>query len=336
VNFVRNMMCIMPFLALFSSIGFLFVIDSFINIARKIVPPSWFKWRTIFVLGLLMIAILTPLLKSTESSWELYTKKETRVAASEWLAQNIPPGSNVLFMAQLHFFEPHVIGKQYNALIDSKLDRPIEWYAENNIDYIVTSSAHDDRLLKDKSLVDQFNAAFKEFPVLKKISGWPLSLSALSINPVIKILRVPKVPFPINKQIYKFNLRGFKTTPAKIKYNVNEGLPFYWNGKARSYLIGLSQGTYRFLINTRGTSALGVGPIMRVGINKIAGEEETFVFVREFEVIDTFKTYSLEAISLEKGNYRVEISFINDLWLKKDGVRQDRNLFVKDVILKRL
>ena len=192
VNFVRNMMCIIPFLALFSSIGFLFVIDSFVNVARKIVPPSWFKWRTIFVLGLLIIAILTPLLKSTESSWKLYTKKETRVAASEWLAQNIPPGSKVLFMDQLHFFKPHIFNKQYTTVIDNKLDRSIEWYIENHINYLVTSRARDDRLLKDKSLVDQFNAAFKELPVIKTIPGRPLVLSVPSKNPVVKILKVPK------------------------------------------------------------------------------------------------------------------------------------------------
>jgi len=336
VNFVRNIMCIFPFLALFSSIGFLFLIDSFVNLARKIVPPTWLKWRAIFAMGLLIIAIFSPLLKSTKSSWELYTRKETRVVASEWLAKKIPAGSNVLFMAQLHFFEPHIFGKQYNAIIDSKLDRPIEWYAENNIDYIVTSDAHNDRWLKEKSLVEKFNTAFKEFPVSKTIPGNPLSLSVFSINPIVKFLQTPKYPVPIDKQTYNFNLRGFKTTPPTIKYKPNQSLGFYWNGKAISYLISLSKETYRFFINAMGTPALGVKPIMRVDLLKVVGEKETSVFMREFKVTDKFKTYALGAINLEEGNYRIEISFINDLCAEKDDMRQDRNLFVKDVVLKRL
>jgi 4-amino-4-deoxy-L-arabinose transferase-like glycosyltransferase len=198
INFTRNMMCIIPFLALFSSIGFLFVIDSFVNVARKIVPSTWLKWRTIFVLGLLIIVILAPFLKSTKNSWRFYKRKETRVVASDWLTKHIPAGSNVLFMEQLHFFEPHIFGKQYNAVIDSKVDRPIEWYVGKNIDYIVTSDAHDDRSLKEKSLVKKFNAAFKELPVIKKIPGRPLSLSARTINPVVKILKVQKIGNPIN------------------------------------------------------------------------------------------------------------------------------------------
>jgi 4-amino-4-deoxy-L-arabinose transferase-like glycosyltransferase len=198
INFTRNMMCIIPFLALFSSIGFLFVIDSFVNVARKIVPSTWLKWRTIFVLGLLIIVILAPFLKSTKNSWRFYKRKETRVVASDWLTKHIPAGSNVLFMEQLHFFEPHIFGKQYNAVIDSKVDRPIEWYVGKNIDYIVTSDAHDDRRLKEKSLVKKFNDAFKDLPVIKKIPGRPLSLSVLSINPVVKILKVQKIGNPIN------------------------------------------------------------------------------------------------------------------------------------------
>jgi hypothetical protein len=142
--------------------------------------------------------ILAPFLKSTKNSWRFYKRKETRVVASDWLTKHIPAGSNVLFMEQLHFFEPHIFGKQYNAVIDSKVDRPIEWYVGKNIDYIVTSDAHDDRSLKEKSLVKKFNAAFKELPVIKKIPGRPLSLSARTINPVVKILKVQKIGNPIN------------------------------------------------------------------------------------------------------------------------------------------
>jgi hypothetical protein len=85
-----------------------------------------------------------------------------------------------------------------------------------------------------------------------------------------------------------------------------------------------------------GTPALGVKPIMRVDLLKVVGEKETSVFMREFKVTDKFKTYALGAINLEEGNYRIEISFINDLCAEKDDMRQDRNLFVKDVVLKRL
>jgi 4-amino-4-deoxy-L-arabinose transferase-like glycosyltransferase len=338
VNFIRNMMCIIPFLALFSSIGFLFVIDFFVNLSRKSVPPTWLKWRNIFVLGLLIIAILTPLLKSMGRSWKLYTMKETRVVASEWLAQYIPAGSNVLFMSQLHFFKPHIFGKQYKAIINDKIDRSLNWYVENNIDYIVTSDAHDDPWLKDKSLVEKFNVAFKEFPVLKTIPGSPLSLSVLSRNPSVKILKVPKVPISVNKQIYNFNLKSFNTTPAELKYHSSLGFGFYWNGKASSYLISLSKGTYRFLINARGTPALGVKPIMRVDLFKVVGEKEISVFMHEFNVIniDTFKVYVLGPMNLEEGNYRIEISFINDLCVEKDNIQQDRNLFVKNITLKRL
>ena len=336
VNFVRNIICIFPFLALFSSIGFLFIIDSFVNLTKKIFPLTWLKWRNLFILGLLVIVILAPFLQSAKCSWRLYIMKETRVSASKWLEENIPAKSNVLFMKQLHFFEPHISGKQYNALIDSKMDRPIDWYIANNIDYIVTSDACNDRWLKDKSLVENFNFAFKKLPVLKTVPGKPLSLSVRTVNPRVKVLQVPKAHMSVNKQTYNFNVRSFKTTPAKINYYSSLGFGFYWNGKASSYLISLPEGIYRFFINAMGTSALGVKPIMRVDLLKVVDERELPAFAREFKVTDKFTTYALGAIDLEEGNYRIEISFINDLYVEKDGMRQDRNLFVKDVVLKRL
>lgn len=190
---VRNMMAIFPFLAIFSSIGFLFLIDCFVTVARKYIPPPWLKWRIIVIVGLLIIVMGPPLVKSTRISWSLYKEKETRVVASEWLAENIPAGSKVLFMAQLHFYKPHIFNKQYTTVIDNKLNRPLSWYIENNVDYIVTSNARKRSWLKGKAPVGQFNAAFKDFSLIKVIPGDPLLMPGLIKNPMIKILMTPNV-----------------------------------------------------------------------------------------------------------------------------------------------
>ena len=141
------------------------------------------------------------------------------------------------------------------------------------------------------------------------------------------------LPTSVDEETYSFYLMMFKTMPSKIKYDLIRGLEFFWNGSATSYLISLSEGTYEFFITAKGTPALGENAMMMIDILKVFNMGETSVFVQEFEVTEKFEEHDLEPIDLEEGNYRVKVSFLNDLTVKKEEIQEDRNLFIKDIIL---
>jgi len=326
------MICIIPLLALLSGNAVSSIIDWVNNFSdgRKNRMAIILIWIAIPLL--IIAAIFSPIKTSIKTAWKLHNMEETRVTASKWLADNIPDGSNVLFMEQLQFFKPDIFGKQYNVTIDKKLDRPIRWYLDESIDYIVTAAKFNEVPLNENSQpgqVNHFKSKFVDFPLIKNIPGNHMQ-KYLIINPGIKIL---KVSLPVNDNSHNFSLKALKTTAKKIFFIDQQGLTFEVNGTAVSYPVHIQAGKYRIIIKARGSKAGAIGPELKVVLREASFENSPPLIDKTVSISDHIDYYKVGPAILPEGDYRIELSFINDLWIKG---KEDRNLYLEELFLERI
>lgn len=162
VNFTRNLMPIIPFLAILAGLALVTILDKLFSLAQRRWPVLFVEgkptqWRYVAALSsLTVLAIIGPAFSIV--NYDVYNAKPTtRALALNWSENNLPRGSKLwLEPGSLELLPP----AQYQlGGGDSVLAHPIEWYAANNFNYLVLSEAtYKDLYLKGdpayKKLID--------------------------------------------------------------------------------------------------------------------------------------------------------------------------------------
>lgn len=140
VHFDRNIVCLLPFLAISSGAG----IYSLAAYSARLVPHNLFKYTMYFLLGSLLLTGGYQQTKSALNHIHAITLPDTRWIAKLWIENNIPPGSRI---GREHYTPP-VDPKQFQVsylgmigLIRSNL-----W----SFDFVIASSGDYDRFMKDE------------------------------------------------------------------------------------------------------------------------------------------------------------------------------------------
>ncbi|MDI6892275.1 MAG: glycosyltransferase family 39 protein [Actinomycetota bacterium] len=184
VNFVRNLLPILPFLAIFGAIfarrAATVILDQ-VKLARSL---------RIALIAIFLISVLTlPVVKALEFGYGC-SQKSTRTLAAEWIEANIPKGSRIV----IEDYAPPISG-DFEVIGFRLQDHPLDFYAKEGFDYLVFSSGSYARFFKEPqkypNQVEGYKKLFekgiliKEFKADDRVEGF--------LSPTIKIFKVPKL-----------------------------------------------------------------------------------------------------------------------------------------------
>ena len=159
VSFVRNMVVMLPFVAVFGGLAVL--------TAERLGEKSAIRR---FVPALLVVLIAAwPAFKAIEEGWGIFSEKETRVVAAEWMKQNIPPGARVAVAAELHFQYSTLSGAPFEVVPVSQRNIDLPDLARHGIDFFLASQFKVDRI--DPEPVADFEKPFGGLRPIQQFDG---------------------------------------------------------------------------------------------------------------------------------------------------------------------
>jgi 4-amino-4-deoxy-L-arabinose transferase-like glycosyltransferase len=164
------------------------ILDVFNIIKTKFTKPRLAKPILGFFIFLVIVEPLTDTIR-----YDLSMRPDTRDAASAWIYENLPEGSLIAVEGiSERVYMPYISRERYKVIdVDMLSNFPIEYYYENNVEYIIASSACYGRYLKEITphRHDFYQHIFTHFPVVKEFSA---SYREYGFhNPKITILKMP-------------------------------------------------------------------------------------------------------------------------------------------------
>ncbi len=198
VRFARNMMPLLPFLAVLAA---RLVYAALCAIAARI-PWGRLPQRLSAVIqgaAVLVVAVLLiagPVRQQVAYNI-LLTQPDTRTIAKAWIEENIPTGSRIAFeeyTPPLQFsWMPGTTTKRYRADKYWRLsERPLDYYRQKPYDYVVVSSFMYGRYFVDRVSYPQdrrfYETLFQQWTLVKEFTG----PSAPMHNPTVRIYKVPR------------------------------------------------------------------------------------------------------------------------------------------------
>jgi len=155
VNFTRNLMPILPFLAIFGGLALVLLVEGFFKITKARFSDK-FRLQNLAIGGLAALAITGPAFSIV--NYDSYNARPTtRALALDWATNNLPRGAKLWLEPGSLELLPH---NQYQSSGgDSVLAHPFDWYAANDYNYVVLSEATYKNLYQKgdpgyKSLID--------------------------------------------------------------------------------------------------------------------------------------------------------------------------------------
>jgi len=186
VNFVRNLMPILPVLCVLAGWGVWVVVERL---------PAQRVTRMLTTGALLAGLVVLPIWRTATYSRAI--SHSTRVDAARWIAEHVPRGSTLAF----ELYGPENLPGGYRVLMVLHLsDRPLQWYEAQGVDYLVASSGAYEMAYSNSDrypeVVARYDEIFRRFPVVHQIPGETIDPLYSSISPTIRILRGPDARSP--------------------------------------------------------------------------------------------------------------------------------------------
>ncbi|MDI6892276.1 MAG: glycosyltransferase family 39 protein [Actinomycetota bacterium] len=181
VTFPRNVLPLYPFLVLYGGC-FLSEIIKFLSSRFRLEGGK----KNLIVAGLLVLVLTMPVIRIVQFDYGC-SIKDTRTRAAEWVEKNLPRGSKIA----AEFYAPP-ISRNFEVVKFPFLDRPPEWFLEQNFDYLVFDGADFQRYFdepdKYHEQVEKYNKLFrlgtliKDFKADERVEGF--------LSPEIRIYKV--------------------------------------------------------------------------------------------------------------------------------------------------
>jgi 4-amino-4-deoxy-L-arabinose transferase-like glycosyltransferase len=133
VNFTRNLMPFVPFLALFAAIALVWGTQWLLQRIKQS------RWENPALAGLAILVVFAPMLSIGQHAYR-NSQPTTRATATKWIESNLPRGSKLW----LEPFSVDLLPRNAYRLEGGKsvLTNPLTWYPANGYNYIVLSEAH--------------------------------------------------------------------------------------------------------------------------------------------------------------------------------------------------
>ena len=197
-RFLRSMVPVLPFVYILASVGMFIILDNLISRFIKLQ-----KYKNIVPVGLSLILISMPALKSISYAKELHDSKDSRRIAAEWIKKNIEEGAKIAIARELRFYINDLRAKNFK-LVECSLYFNKEWCIKNDVNYFITSDKgcffwwSNDQETKD--LLKKINNDFKTMPIFKSFGEGNLFLDVRSVNPRVIIVQVKKTISPLKSR----------------------------------------------------------------------------------------------------------------------------------------
>jgi 4-amino-4-deoxy-L-arabinose transferase-like glycosyltransferase len=134
VNFTRNLMPVLPFLAIFAALALVLLVE----FGFSKVPSAYKRWQSAALALLGVMAIIGPAININQQA-NLNAQPSARARATTYIEKNLPAGSRF-------YIEPYSVEllprDRYRVEGGSALKYPPEWYAANGYNYLVLSEAY--------------------------------------------------------------------------------------------------------------------------------------------------------------------------------------------------
>ena len=197
VRFARNVIPILPFLALFAGRLIAELLDW---LAARIKRSRLGKRLTAVmqafgVLGVAILLVGAPLRQQLVVDYWL-SQEDTRTIAKRWVEENIPAGAKIAVESYCPTLElswkPGTKQPRYQVKFFNKLaDHTLAFYQEQGYDYVVVSSSMYNRYFVDSVTYPTqrqfYESLFAQWPLVVEFTGYPVPMH----DPVIRIYRVP-------------------------------------------------------------------------------------------------------------------------------------------------
>lgn len=340
-NFSRNVVCIIPFVALFTAISFYYcykiivLILSFIGKNRLV----RFKVNRELVYIMCFVALLmffSPVRKIKEGYKYMKNFKETRTKAVEYVHNNFPDAKiGISKELRIHPFD---LDKISNKIVFDTEDFSFIDIYRRKVAYVISS---DKFVYSDRSRTDKMKILGSKFPeknIIKTFGNGHMMMNIYSTNPRINIYKTGEIAIDeIDEKTIKemeegeINLENLWSNKPKIFGS--KQLNMWWNCVIETCFYKCRKGNYSLNVFASGTIARKEWPILELKLlsfenNKIG--EMAFVEAKEIGA-NEYKWYKYN-FSLERDSIiSLKLSFINDGADPDKG--EDRNIFIKEVRL---
>lgn len=181
INFVRNLVPIVPVLCLLGGLGVWFWLQR---------VPLRGPLRTVTIAAVLVGLVALPVRRVVV--YDRAIADSTRLEAGRWIQENVPAGATLAF----ELYGPEPISRNHRVRMLLHLaDRPIRWYEEEGVDYLVASSGAYEMAYRNRErypeVVREYDRIFERFPLVHRIEGETIDPLYSSISPTIGILAGP-------------------------------------------------------------------------------------------------------------------------------------------------
>ena len=333
VNFERNLIPLIPFLAIYTGHVLEIIIKILNNFMKKYLPwkEAGFESK---IITLAAVALLLYQPVKTSYMRDIHMSKEdTRNLAWTWIQKNIPKGSKILLQSKS--LKPLEFGGHVDTVpIDPKIYKVKDIYAWKPFplvdctgeEYIVTwHYCNLEFLSKIGVVIERCKKNPLPYEFLSK-SGIAVVVKEFKTGgtqgpqgPCIEIWRIQKDRLiAIEAESMDFSLQKIKG-----KRSAN----FLWNGEGWAF-IDLEPGPFTLFVKAKGTLCQDIWPIMVI---KVDGKT-----ISQIEVnAKSWKSYKTNFTIKKQGKHKISFGFINDKFIKINNKKEDRNLFIdKFVIVK--
>ena len=133
IRFERNLLVVVPFLAVLGGLGMIAIADAFGRLLARVRPGR--PWRAAALVGLFVgtVAVTAPLTAMTLASFDAI---DTRSIALDWITSNLPRGSRIVRERYTPQVDQQTLRTDFT---DDLIARPVDWYRTNGYAYIISS-----------------------------------------------------------------------------------------------------------------------------------------------------------------------------------------------------
>ena len=170
-------------------------------------------------------------------------------------------------------------------------------------------------------------------------------------NKILKNSEIKKV-LEIKKHDARGVLYAYQTSPNRcleiyngvtinVDFNdLNKSKPYkgnplgmHWSGSVQTPVYALEPDGYTLIVNAKGSKAFDEFAKLKLEVFSVINKKSTQIAEKTVETTSKYTDYTLPLNIAEDTNISIKISFINDKGRKEP--KEDRNVFLKSIVLKR-